>query len=255
MVHIYLEYHGARKMKWHLCLVISVLITSLSARADEQHTTIHNPPLVEVYHAQDSLSPYKERRADHGFMISINSENFLPKNYISTLDNSIYTDLYEESPIAIMGVEFSYKYNFSMGSMGLGLGYGMGSISSNFSGEERELSITRPFGSATYIMDNLFSEPYVAPYAELKVWQISVEEKSPTDKFDAQTDMGFTYSVGALIQLNILDQDASEGATHNYGLENTYLDVFMAKTTQTQGSEDADTESDFSFGAGIRLEF
>ncbi len=242
-------------MKWHLCLVILAIFTSYSAVAEEEETNFENPPLVEVVHPEDSLAPYRERRENHGVLFSLNSENFYPKNYLSTLDNVIYTDLYGETPIPIIGAELSYKYNFSLGSISFGVGYGVGTITSSISGDKRTLDITRPFGAVSYFMDNLFREPIVAPYVELKAWQIGVKETSSTDSFSATTEAGFTYSLGVLVQLNAFDEETSQGATHNYGLENTYLDVFMAKSTQTQSSEDADTESDFSFGAGIRLEF
>lgn len=242
-------------MKWHLCLVITTFVISLSAKAESYDHNIQNPPLVEVLHSEDIHDSYRERRTANGLLVSLNAENFFPKNYLSTLDNAIYTDLYGKNAILIVGIELAYKYNFSLGSMTLGAGYGAGTIDSSASGDARTLEVTRPFGSVAYIMDALFNEPYVVPYAELKIWQIGVSETSSTDTYSANTGVGFTYSIGALFQLNALDSNTARGAIHEYGLENTYIDFYMAKYTQTQSAQDADTETDFNYGAGLRLEF
>lgn len=239
-------------MKWHLCLVITCLLMASFAWAQEGVTP---PPLVEVYHDESSVAPYRERRATNGFMFSANYTGFLPKDYISTLDFVSYKDIFGKKPIPLVEVQLAYKYNFALGSITGGLGYGIGSLSADYSGAKRSISVNKPSVSLAYIMDALAPEPYLAPYLQFQAWQMHIKESSPTDSFEADTKIGFDYTLGALIQLNWLDAVSARSATRCCGLENTYLDLYVAKYTKTQGSVDADTETDFTYGGGLRLEF
>ncbi len=244
-------------MKWHLCLVILIALMAggLRSKAVAADSPSHSPPLVQVERENNAVDLYEDRRTTHGFLFSVGYHNYTPKNYLSTLDLTVYSEIYGSSPIGMYEVQLSYKYNFDLGAMTAGLGYGSGSVSGTFNNTERTLSVTKPSLSIGYIADTLFSEPYFAPYFKVAVWQISVKESDGTQSFSGDTKMGFNYTIGALIQLNALDLDTSVYANKRFGLSNTYLDIFATQYTKTQDASDADTESELGYGAGLVFEF
>ncbi len=208
-------------------------------------------PLVEVHFPQDQLASYKNRREDHGAYFGIQYEVLKFKNYMSPIDNLMYSEVFGESEIPLMRANIDYKYNFSLGSIALGVDFGTGSVE----GGDRKLEVTKYGINAQYALDNIANEPYVVPYLGLNVWNINFSETSPTESFSGTTQMGFNYMIGALIQLNWLDYDTAKNASFTMGLENTYLDVYITQYMTTESPDDPNTETDFSYGAGLRLEF
>jgi hypothetical protein len=212
--------------------------------------------LVEIQYPDEYQGPYLENRGTHGFMFDVNYQQYVPKSMLSQFEQATYKSVYENNPIALVEVQLAYKYNFALGGLTLGLGYGGGSTSSEVTGKDRSITLTKTSLAAGYIMDALFDEPYVAPYGQIQAWQMSIKEDSAgSPSLSQTTQVGFAYTVGALIQLNWLDESSAESGAHNFGLDNTYLDLFAVKYSKTQSVTDANTESDFSFGAGLRLEY
>ncbi|KYG68955.1 hypothetical protein AZI87_06940 [Bdellovibrio bacteriovorus] len=251
-------------MKLHLsliskvCFVLSVLAGSLSFAQEEAAPTTpqdENVPLVEVEVVQDNLAPYKDRRETHGMYFGVDYEGLDLKNYISTLDNLSYGDLFGTDPIPLIRVSIDYKYNFALGALALGLDYGMGKIEDNRSGSDRSLEVTKYGIGLKFVADNFMAEPYVAPYLGLNIWQMGLSESSPTDSFSATTQMGFNYTIGFLLQLDWLDYQTAKQTTFNWGLENTFIDVYATQYAATSAEDDPDTTTDFLYGAGLRLEF
>ncbi|MNL47867.1 hypothetical protein D3C87_1706770 [compost metagenome] len=104
-------------------------------------------------------------------------------------------------------------------------------------------------------MDMLLDEPYAAPYVAYSMWKMGISEESPNDKFNATTQIGYSYSVGVLLQLDWIDYEVAKTATFNYGLENTFIDVYATQYAKTQAADDPNTSTDFTYGAGLRMEF
>lgn len=209
-------------------------------------------PLVELELRQDVLAPYKERRSNHGFQMNISYETVEFLNYKSFLDGVSYKDMYGDSTTNIISLSAEYKYNFILGAVSLGGIFGMGGVSGP---SDRSLDLTKYGLRFKYTMDNLFLEPYVAPYFGLDLWQMSYEEKLGSDSYTGSTQTSYNYSVGMLIQLNWIDKSTATNATYEYGLENTYVDLFVTKYSAPQAEDDPDLGSDFAVGAGILFEF
>lgn len=212
--------------------------------------------LVEVEINQDNLAPYKQRRDPYSINFSLNYENLELKNYISVLDNiTSYSTMFNGEALPLISLGLSYQYNFFLGSVSLGANYGMGSLSGSHSGVDRSLDITKYGGSLRYTADMIMNEPYVAPYIGLQMWQFVLAEKSPTDSFSGTTQWGTAITLGLLFQLNWIDWETARQTTFNWGLENTFIDIFLTKYGPTNSDEDPNTETDFVYGAGLHLEF
>lgn len=211
--------------------------------------------LVELHIRQDNLADYKTRRETHGVYVGVDYEQYVPSNFVSLNDGKNYSELFNNEPIPLVSLAIDYKYNFALGSLAVGLSGGMGSIEDDRSGDKRTLEITKIMGTLKYTMDNLMNEPYVAPYVGFSMYQMSINDKSTTNSVSESPPMGYSYALGLLIQLDWLDHDAAKTATFNYGLENTFLDVFMAQYMSSGGEEDANMETDPVLGVGLRMEF
>jgi hypothetical protein len=104
-------------------------------------------------------------------------------------------------------------------------------------------------------MDNLMKEPYVAPYVGFSMYQMGLTDKSTTSTISETTPTSYAYTLGLLLQLDWLDYDVAKQATFNWGLENTYLDVFMSQYFAAGDETEANMETDPIWGVGLRLEF
>ncbi|WP_295904282.1 hypothetical protein [uncultured Bdellovibrio sp.] len=249
-----------QSLKSKVCIILVSLCCSCAFAQDEDTEGMvavppEQTPLVEVQVRQDNLAPYKDRREDHGIYFGLDYEGLDLKNYISTLDNKSYEELFGTDPIPLIHLSLDYKYNFVLGSLALGVDFGKGSISDNMSGSDRTLDVTKYGIGLKYTMDMLFNEPYVAPYVGINFWQMGLSESSPTDSFSATTQMGYNYTIGFLLQLDWLDYDTAKNTTFNWGLENTFIDVYATQYAKTSAEDDPNTETDFLYGAGLRLEF
>lgn len=236
-----------------LKLILSIFVvsvwTSMAVATDEVHQ------LVEVELPQNILAPYKERRADHGSYITIGYEELNLGNYISTIDSATYGDMFGNEALPLLRLQIDYKYNFELGSLALGAEFGTGSISDDRMGEDRTLSVHKYGIVVKYSADMLFDEPYVVPYGAVHFWKMDISESSPADSFAGSTDIGMNYTLGVLLQLNWIDPDSSRNATNNWGLENTFLDLYATQYAKSSSIDDPDTETDALLGGGLIMEF
>ncbi len=240
-----------QSLKSKVCIVILALACSVA----QAQTAVETSELVEVQHYQDNLAPYKERREDHGIYVGLDYEGLDLKNYISTLDGKSYGELFGTSPIPLVHLSVDYKYNFVLGSLSLGVDLGKGTLSDNRSGSDRTLGVTKYGVGVKYTADMILDEPYLAPYVGIVVWQMSLDEKSPTNSFSATTQMGFNYTLGVLLQLDWIDYETAKNTTFNWGLENTFIDIYATQYAKTSAVDDPNTETDLLYGVGLRLEF
>lgn len=247
-------------MKLHLSLKILVLalcaVFSVSANAQDVQVQ-ESPPLVQVEIQQDTLAPYVERREDTGIYVGISYEALDFKNYVSVLDNTnvTYAAAFGSNPVALIILTTDYKYNTSFGSLAAGVNVGTGEVSGNKSGVSRKLNVMKYGVDFKLTLDALWPEPYVAPYVGLNLWQMGIKDTSPTDELSLTTQLGYNYTFGFLFQLDWIDYDAAKTSTFSWGMENTFLDVYATQYAKTSADTDPNTETDFIYGAGLRLEF
>jgi hypothetical protein len=243
-----------------LVSLVLVLMTSVSLAATPEEEglveTFYDPQsLVELHVRQDNLADYKTRRETHGMYFGIDYENYVPLNFVSINDGKTYNELFNGDSISIVSMLFDYKFNFTLGSLALGASFGMGSLESNYSGASRTLELTKYMATLKYTMDNLMKEPYVAPYVGFSMYQMGLTDKSTTSTISETTPTSYAYTLGLLLQLDWLDYDVAKQATFNWGLENTYLDVFMSQYFAAGDETEANMETDPIWGVGLRLEF
>jgi hypothetical protein len=249
-------------------LILKTLVCfSMTLILSHAHAAVEDTDLVEDYRpSEDHLvelhvpievdAPYKDRRTTHGFMFSLGYENVMLDRYVSILDDAtFYQDMFGESEFPVANLSLSYKYNFVLGSLMANIGVGYGQIAEDVSGVDRALTLTKQIVSATYVMDNMLEEPYVAPYVSVGFMNIQVEERATTTTEKKGLPMLMHMQAGVLLQLNWLDESVARKSLVDSGLENTYLDLSVSKYEPSSKSTDPDTSTDYTYGAGIRLEY
>jgi hypothetical protein len=241
-----------------VCLTTTLIASRASADGEETAVVDYRAAndLVELHYPAEYNTPYRARRDKSGLMFSLGYDNVLLDRYISIIDfTTFYQDMFGETEFPVYQANLSYKYNFSLGALTANIGVGYGSISDDGSGVVRSMTLTKYIASGSYIMDALFEEPYVAPYVTAGIMSLNLEEEVAETTGSGRIDMLYFYQAGLLFQLNWLDTTVSKKNIIDYGLENTYLDIYVSKYEPSSDANDPDTSTDYSMGAGIRLEF
>ena len=224
---------------------------------------------VIVESKQDITKPYKERRRTWGGLFSANYEKYYPSHQFSVIQNKDYSEISGGDGIPVFGAELGLKYNFAAGSISVLGGFARGTYQ-NLPQQLQQSSVTIAKLDLNFALDNVFSEPYFVPYVQGGIHQINWEEDSyssasatVTTAETLKTRPNFHYKVGALIQLNWIenwiDPNTSIEGRRASGLENAYLDVFYnGYSAFAAPADSADGDADLSsggFGAGLKLEF
>lgn len=262
--------HMTKKIRYIGLFLLILFFGQISMAQDTFDSYSDNSASGEViYEKQKDLTlSYKDRRSTLGILFSINYENILPKDYISAISTKTYEAMMGSDAIKIAGAEFGVKYNFELGSLTGLVGYGMGSTSNEGSGvKDLKLSILK--FDLNYAMDNLFDEPYVAPFGQIgahqMIWTENSSDGSVYKEENTTLSWNYHFKVGLSFQLNwiekAIDQNSPSESLRSSGLENTYLDIFYtsyaepASVATTAGQEgDPNLKSD-ELGAGLKMEF
>jgi hypothetical protein len=239
-----------------LCMQ-TVFCLQVKALDEAVETVETSDGMVDVYYKPATNIPYSEKRGNWGFTFSGNMENFSPTKFISSHDGFSYNELFGSRPIQMAQLDLGIKYNIAFGALSANVMAGIGKISGSATGLDRSLFITKRATSAGITLDNIMKEPYVAPYAKLQILDLVFEDKGAADGDSVGTTAWTTgITAGLLIQLNHLDPtDTAMVASEEYGLANTYLDVFVSKYNTSNAPDDPNFESDFNWGIGLALEF
>jgi hypothetical protein len=212
---------------------------------------------VEIDYPPSLLEPYRERRSDWSFQFATNLENFRPNEFISSNDGLTYDQLFGSSSVPVLQLSLGSKYNLAIGALTVNFIGGYGKVSGDRSGVSRELEITKKALTAEWILDAIMHEPYVAPYIQGQILEIEYRDKgAAVGDSSGRTALTSGYTLGLLIQLNFLDPtDTAMVANKNYGLNNTFIDIFASQYNTSQASDDPDFKTTLNWGAGLRLEF
>lgn len=214
---------------------------------------------IEIVYPAVRTAPYRERRGAWSTIFALNVDQVLPDKFRSQVNNESYQDLFGSTPVRLVQAEIGMKYNFPLGSLGAALLYGGGAVEDGHglaSGATDELELTKKGAAFSFVMDNLFPEPYVAPYIEAQAYNFDWRESRTTqEKKTGSTAFGSALTFGALFQLNWLDSASALQAQDTIGLNNTYLDIFVSQYNSSESESDPNFQTDLNYGAGVRLEF
>lgn len=238
-----------------MLLVLSAFSFAQADQSDIEEYT-NDSGKVEVQYEAEALAPYRLRRRSWSPIIGINVSALVPKKYFSQIDGNSYQDMFgANTMIPLVQAQLGTQYNFTAGSIGGSLNVGYGSVTGSGIGEQRTLRLIKIGGALTYTMNNIWDEPYVAPYISGEVYTFNYSENGATDSKSGHTAAGMAFTLGLLFQLNWIDPHSSLDARNSSGINNVFLDLFAQQYNTSSSSSDANFESDLNWGAGLKFEF
>lgn len=209
------------------------------------------------------LVPYKYRRPVWGKTFSIGLSSYNPKKYEPDFVTATFDNVYGNADIPMISFQFSVKRNLVFGSIGIEASAGIYSNKSRSSVDvagvatavDSTLSIYPVSIGGILTLDNLYYEPYVAPYFSGGVYSMFYRESRDSGAVNGNTQVSPYYSVGAMFQLDWLDRAAAREAYEEGGVEGTYLYVEARGFIQSQNKQDPDFGSSLHANAGMKMEF
>lgn len=206
------------------------------------------------------ILPYKVRRPKRGQQLSLTYSQYNPLNYQS--DTTIafqgnFAGLYGAAETPLIEATYDYRFNVILGSLAAEIGYGYYSNTANPNtvvGTAR-LNVQPIRLAVRYTADNLFYEPYVAPYISGGVYSMLYSENYGNVTFSGNTQPAPFYSAGVLFQLNWLDPISAVTSYTESGLENTYVFAEIRQFMKSSASKDPDFSNGPTLGFGISFEF
>lgn len=201
------------------------------------------------------LVPYRIRRSDWGMNVSVSYSSFEPSSYSPDPVQANYSDVYSGAEMPLIELQMTAKYNMKLGSLGLDLGIGTFRESSDSDIVESELTLMPIRLGASLILDALFIEPYVVPYASGGVYTINFKESYNSVTFEGWTQAAPYVSAGLQFQLNWIDPASARDSYIDAGIENTFLYVEGRKFFASTAAKDPNFETDFHINGGMTVEF
>lgn len=209
------------------------------------------------------LVPYKYRRPSWGKTFGIGFSTYTPKNYEPDFAAVTFDAAYGSADLPLVNFSFSVKKNFVFGSVGVESSAGYYKNSSRSSVEisgvptalDTMLTIYPLSIGGIITLDNLFYEPYVAPYFSGGVYSMFYRETRETGAVNGNTQISPYYSFGALFQLDWLDRAAAREAYEEGGVESTYFYLEARGFIQSNVKQDPNFGSTLHANAGLRMEF
>jgi hypothetical protein len=241
-------------------LMISVVFgAELSERLAEERfeknnqTNVQQEKQIFVDFDPDAFVPFRERKQNWGFQLGLNYSNFQPSKQKSKIDLLPFSETIDEG-IKAVGITIGSVMYTTLAGISAQIFYETGQAKSGRSGLQRKLEVQMFGAKAGFYFNNLFVEPFVVPYILGKVVFLGWAEAKNAEKKSGQNEYAVGTQLGALIQLNWLESDQGLNA-QKYGLENTYLDLFVHQNNTSNSVNDPDFETNFDYGVGLLLEF
>lgn len=254
-----------------VCSGILIALISVSGQTEELLSVeeLEKQNLVEVesnnvlpseLNSSLAIVPYKDRRRKWGHAFSVSYSFYKPAYYKSDYINPELADFeldYGSPQIPLIEISYTHKWNFSLGSLGGEMSYGYYSNDADdfdlLGDANLQLQMARV--GVKFTMDNLFSEPIVAPYFSTGIYSVLYDETQGGASFNGTTGVAGYWAAGALFQLDWLDKSSAIDAYLESGIENTFLSVEVRQFLASSVEQDPDFSTDPDINIGISVEF
>lgn len=210
---------------------------------------------IEINYQPENRTSYIARRGRWSGIYSFSFEPIRPTKFKSLIDAEAYSGAFSGKQLQIAQLSIGTKFNFIAGGLTAEFIGGQGTLNVEKDGVSRSLMLTKQGFGLGFILDSMFSEPYIAPYFNLQMTKFDYQEKSNETKKSGTTKFSNTTTFGILLQLNSLEPGLSQESFAKHGLNNTFLDIFASKYSASGDSLDPNLETGLNYGAGLKLEF
>lgn len=210
------------------------------------------PPKPPAHDFQ--LRPYAERRATWGGLGGIAYSSYNPTNYAPAFLGANFTDVYAKASSPLIEGQLVVKRNFGFGSAGveLGMGYYAANSTTNLINSELQLYQYRVGGIV--ILDELFTVPYVAPYASGGAYIMTYNEQMGANSLKGNSQVAPYFTLGVQATLDWIDSDNARIAYKEGGIQSTFLFLEGRSYLASNAKGDPNFGASFVLGGGLRLE-
>lgn len=200
---------------------------------------------------------YKERRRNSGLTFGLSYSVYEPKSYTPDAVVQDFDQVYGNSSIPLIELNFLYKWNISLGSIGIDFGGGIYEATSDENITDSSLKLFPVHLGLTYTLDNIWNEPIIAPYITGGIYSMIFKESIKSNipyTFNGNSGVSPYFTLGAMIQINWIEKTQTRRAYIDEGIENTFLFVEARQFMKSFNEEDPDF-SGLHFNGGFKVEF
>lgn len=184
---------------------------------------------------------YKERRQKWNFRLSLLGAQSKLSDY--SLSSTSSNNTLNSNGVGFEGL-ISVSYNLPVVSIGVDFGV----YSQDY---DSDVSLLQPKASLHLIMDDIFSNPYVAPFLKIGASKMEFKNPSGSDLESNNTNLAISFGGGAMFLLDWFQTSLAMDAFFDYGLDATYLvlefETFSGIPAELQGLPEF-SQTNFKFG-------
>ena len=209
--------------------------------------------LVELHVQINPGESIHERREALTYRFGILYEAFLPQNYQNLQGGATYNTLYgTQNPVPLISASLGLQWNTRIGSFYLDFVDGVGSISGAGSSS---LRLGKFGGVLGFSMDHLFSDPWVVPMIGVQAVYFNWNQVDTTTNIGGMTAETVGLIGGLSIPLTRFDPDTAQAGMRDFGIRNTYLDLYTTQYMTSNSTTDPELQTNFNLAAGLHFEF
>lgn len=238
-----------------LAIILLMQIISVQSKAaNEAHSS---DLMIEMELKADPYASNRQRRTDWSKRFSLGLENFMPEKYVSPVDQSKYSELVGTNSLQMTALNIGTQYNTRIGGFYFDTFYAIGSTSGTSNGITTTLGANKYGASFGLFLDTIFENPWMSPYASYQIFSMDWREVAPGMSVNTggNISMMSSYQIGLSLYLDKVDPLSARDAYAEYGLKNSYIDVFGVQSLKSSNSTDPDMSTAFNWGINFRLEF
>lgn len=236
-----------------LVIISTMVAIVFSINADAAVEDLAADSYIEMELKADPYASYKQRRTDWSYRYYLGTEIFLPNKYVSPADGSSYTATIGQTGMSVLTASIGTQYNTRIGAFFIDLFYGSGSISQSGT----TIGIAKTGASLGIFLDTIFDNPYVSPYLSYQAFQMGWREVDPASSINIGNTISMmsSYQFGLSVHLDKIDPISSGAAYTEYGLKNSFIDIYGYQNMKSANLNDPDFSSELNYGINFRLEF
>ncbi len=208
--------------------------------------------LVEVHVKADPNAPYNSRKTDWSWRFVADYEAFYPNQYVSLVDGAGYATIFGSNQGALISGGLGVQYNTKIGALFVDGIYGTGGIKGVTTGVMQVSKYGLGFG---YMLDTLSAHPWVSPFVAGQAIYFGYNETDTNISSAGTTQITTGVMAGLSIHLDKIDPDAARNAYMDYGIRNTFLDIYAVQYNTSNSKTDPNLQTTANIGAGLHVEF
>ena len=211
--------------------------------------------LVEMHVAVPRPEVYREYRPRWALRFGFSYESFSPTQFTSPIDSSSYsTDFGGTGVIPLVTTNLGTQYTLKIGTFSLDAIYGKGNGSA-INNLQTTLNLTKVGLGIGFMLDQIAQNPWVIPYATFQQVEFMWNHSVGTVTQSGTTAQTSVFTVGISLPLGLIDPEAGQISSREYGIKETYLDIFGIEYATSNSSTDPDFQTNMSLGAGLHFIF